>query len=133
MYLSLQITTVDRYQGQQNDYIILSLVRTKTVGHLRDVRRLIVAMSRARLGLYVFARVSLFQNCFELRPAFSQVNIIIMTFLKKAWLFNQILHYSPRHLFVSLSIDSTTAFPFTQLSLPRAIFPHCLFEFLYQA
>ena len=65
---------MDRYQGQQNDYIILSLVRTKTVGHLRDVRRLIVAMSRARLGLYVFARVSLFQNCFELRPAFSQVN-----------------------------------------------------------
>jgi len=64
---------VDRYQGQQNDYIILSLVRTKTVGHLRDVRRLIVAMSRARLGLYVFARVNLFQNCFELRPAFSQV------------------------------------------------------------
>lgn len=68
-----QVTTVDRYQGQQNDYIILSLVRTKTVGHIRDVRRLVVAMSRARLGLYVLARVSLFQNCFELRPAFSQV------------------------------------------------------------
>lgn len=67
------MTTVDRYQGQQNDYIILSLVRTKTVGHIRDVRRLIVAMSRARLGLYVFARVSLFENCFELRPAFAQV------------------------------------------------------------
>jgi len=31
------VTTVDRYQGQQNDYIILSLVRTKTVGHLRSV------------------------------------------------------------------------------------------------
>ena len=30
-----KVTTVDRYQGQQNDYIILSLVRTKTVGHLR--------------------------------------------------------------------------------------------------
>lgn len=36
--------------GSQNDYILLSLVRTKTVGYLRDVRRLIVAMSRARLG-----------------------------------------------------------------------------------
>lgn len=66
------MTTVDKYQGQQNDYIILSLVRTKAVGHLRDVRRLIVAMSRARLGLYVFARVSLFRNCFELTPAFQQ-------------------------------------------------------------
>jgi len=28
-------------------------------------------MSRARLGLYVLARVSLFKNCFELRPTFS--------------------------------------------------------------
>ncbi|XP_067939363.1 RNA helicase aquarius-like [Watersipora subatra] len=68
-----KITTVDRFQGQQNDYILLSLVRTKTVGHLRDVRRLVVAMSRARLGLYVFGRVSLFQNCVELTPTFSQL------------------------------------------------------------
>ncbi|XP_064403055.1 RNA helicase aquarius-like isoform X4 [Halichondria panicea] len=65
-----KVTTVDRYQGQQNDYIILSLVRTKHVGHLRDVRRLVVAMSRARLGLYVFARVGLFNTCTELQPAF---------------------------------------------------------------
>nr|XP_018901599.1 PREDICTED: intron-binding protein aquarius [Bemisia tabaci] len=68
-----KVTTVDKYQGQQNDYIILSLVRTKAVGHLRDVRRLVVAMSRARLGLYIFARVSLFSNCFELMPAFHQL------------------------------------------------------------
>ncbi|KAJ3647426.1 hypothetical protein Zmor_019305 [Zophobas morio] len=65
-----KVTTVDKYQGQQNDFILLSLVRTKAVGHLRDVRRLVVAMSRARLGLYVFARVALFKNCFELTPAF---------------------------------------------------------------
>ncbi|KAK2168383.1 hypothetical protein LSH36_17g07036 [Paralvinella palmiformis] len=68
-----KVTTVDRYQGQQNDYVLLSLVRTKAVGHLRDVRRLVVAMSRARLGLYIFARVSLFQNCFELSAAFTQL------------------------------------------------------------
>ena len=45
------ITTVDKYQGQQNDIVLLSLVRTRSVGHVRDVRRLVVAMSRARLGL----------------------------------------------------------------------------------
>lgn len=67
----LKVTTVDKYQGQQNDYILLSLVRTKAVGHLRDVRRLVVAMSRARLGLYVFGRVSLFKNCYELQPVFN--------------------------------------------------------------
>ncbi|XP_037719789.1 RNA helicase aquarius isoform X2 [Drosophila subpulchrella] len=65
-----KITTVDKYQGQQNDYILISLVRTKVVGHLRDVRRLVVAMSRARLGLYVFGRVSLFKNCLELQQTF---------------------------------------------------------------
>ncbi|KAI9551525.1 hypothetical protein GHT06_021858 [Daphnia sinensis] len=65
-----KIDTVDKYQGQQNDYILLSLVRTRAVGHLRDVRRLVVATSRARLGLYVFARAALFANCFELTPTF---------------------------------------------------------------
>ncbi|KAI8990027.1 P-loop containing nucleoside triphosphate hydrolase protein [Pilobolus umbonatus] len=68
------ITTVDKYQGQQNDYVLLSLVRTKAVGHLRDVRRLIVAMSRARLGLYVFGFKPLFENCYELKPVFNQFN-----------------------------------------------------------
>lgn len=66
-----KVTTVDKYQGQQNDYILLSLVRTKAVGHLRDVRRLVVAMSRARFGLYIFGRVSLFKDCFELQPVFN--------------------------------------------------------------
>mmetsp|Transcript_299 Transcript_299/g.1022 ORF Transcript_299/g.1022 Transcript_299/m.1022 type:complete len:1462 (+) Transcript_299:73-4458(+) len=67
-----KITTVDRFQGQQNDIIIISLVRTQHVGHLRDVRRLIVAMSRSRIGMYVFGRFSLFENCFELAPVFSR-------------------------------------------------------------
>ena len=69
----VQVTTVDRYQGQQNDYIILSLVRTRHVGHLRDVRRLVVAMSRARLGLYILARVALFSSCTELQPTWKIV------------------------------------------------------------
>jgi len=67
-----KVSTVDRFQGQQNDYILLSLVRTKAVGHLRDVRRLVVAMSRARLGLYVFCRKSLFENCYELTRTFAK-------------------------------------------------------------
>ncbi|XP_061365445.1 uncharacterized protein LOC133308765 [Gastrolobium bilobum] len=65
-----KVSTVDKFQGQQNDFILLSLVRTRFVGHLRDVRRLVVAMSRARLGLYVFCRRSLFEQCYELQPTF---------------------------------------------------------------
>jgi len=68
-----KVTTVDRFQGQQNDFILLSLVRTRAVGHLRDVRRLVVAMSRARFGLFVFCRKALFENCYELTNTFSKL------------------------------------------------------------
>ncbi|KAJ1567837.1 hypothetical protein HK405_004599 [Cladochytrium tenue] len=67
------VSTVDKFQGQQSDYVLLSLVRTRTVGHLRDVRRLVVALSRARLGLYVVCRRRLFETCVELRPALAQL------------------------------------------------------------
>ena len=62
-----KISTIDKYQGQQNDIVLLSLVRTRSVGYLRDVRRLLVAVSRARLGLYVFGKASLFRECLELQ------------------------------------------------------------------
>lgn len=65
------VSTVDKFQGQQNDYVLLSMVRTEHVGHIRDVRRLVVALSRARLGLYVFGRQKLFQGCYELANAFN--------------------------------------------------------------
>ena len=61
-----RVTTVDKYQGQQNDYVLLSLVRTRSVGHMRDIRRMVVALSRARLGLYVFGCMPLFERCIEL-------------------------------------------------------------------
>ena len=70
------VSTVDQYQGQQNDYVILSLVRTKTVGHLRDVRRLIVATSRARLGLYVLCRQQLFSSCRELKETMDLFKVL---------------------------------------------------------
>ena len=65
-----KITTVDKFQGQQSDYILLSLVRTNFVGHIRDIRRLIVALSRARLGLFIFGRWDLYSNSNELSKTF---------------------------------------------------------------
>ncbi|KAI9799595.1 MAG: hypothetical protein M1833_003910 [Piccolia ochrophora] len=67
------VTTVDQYQGEQNDYVILSLTRTNRVGYLRDIRRLTVALSRARLGLYILGRREVFESCFELKPAFDRL------------------------------------------------------------
>lgn len=40
------------------------------MGYLRDVRRMTVALSRARLGLYILGRREVFEACPELRPAF---------------------------------------------------------------
>ncbi|KAF2457974.1 hypothetical protein BDY21DRAFT_379029 [Lineolata rhizophorae] len=71
--LPRQVATVDKFQGEQNDYILLSLVRTQRVGYLRDMRRLTVALSRARLGLYVFGRRAVFESSFELAPAFERL------------------------------------------------------------
>lgn len=87
------VATVDKYQGEQNDCkfsnirisicaislrplstdIILSLVRTSKVGYLRDIRRLTVALSRARLGMYILGRREVFEGCYELRHAFEQL------------------------------------------------------------
>jgi intron-binding protein aquarius len=67
------VTTVDKYQGEQNDYIILSLVRTARVGYLRDIRRLTVALSRARLGLYIVGRREVFASSYELSPFFDLI------------------------------------------------------------
>lgn len=49
--------TVDSYQGEENDIIILSLVRSNDdlgIGFLDSRNRLVVALSRARRGLYIF-------------------------------------------------------------------------------
>lgn len=56
--LRRQITvgTVDGFQGQERDVVIISLVRDNEQGHigfLRDVRRMNVAMTRARMKLIV--------------------------------------------------------------------------------
>ena len=55
-------------------------------------------MSRARLGLYVFARVSLFKNCFELQPAF---NILMKRPLQ--------LHICPNEVYPCTRQASVTA------------------------
>nr|XP_027114072.1 RNA helicase aquarius-like [Coffea arabica] len=90
-----KVTTVDKFQGQQNDYILLSLVRTRFVGHLRDVRRLVVAMSRARLGLYVFCRRSLFEQCYELQPTFQ---LLLQRPDQLALNLHEVIPYTDRHV-----------------------------------
>lgn len=54
-----KVMTVDSYQGEENDIVILSLVRSGQnpsdgIGFLAVDNRVCVALSRARCGLYIF-------------------------------------------------------------------------------
>lgn len=52
----LYINTVDAFQGQERDVIIMSCVRASShgVGFVADIRRMNVALTRARRALWVF-------------------------------------------------------------------------------
>ena len=57
---NLKVSTVDNYQGEENDIILLSLVRSNeenNIGFLRDFNRVCVAFSRAKLGFYVIGNI----------------------------------------------------------------------------
>lgn len=52
----------DNYQGEENDIIILSLVRSnheKQIGFLKIHNRICVALSRARCGLFILGNSTL--------------------------------------------------------------------------
>ncbi|XP_028967257.1 NFX1-type zinc finger-containing protein 1 [Galendromus occidentalis] len=70
---SLRVTSVDNYQGEENDIVILSFVRSNEegqIGFLRTMNRLCVAFSRARLGLFC---VGNFQMIAQRQPIFKNM------------------------------------------------------------
>ncbi|AIO00159.1 hypothetical protein LPMP_292120 [Leishmania panamensis] len=60
----VQVSTVDLYQGDENDIIILSLVRTeKLTDFIRTRNRLIVSCSRARFAMVMIGNDELLRQC----------------------------------------------------------------------
>ena len=56
----VRLCPVDNYQGEENDIVLLSVVRSvdgverkPSIGFMKDENRICVALSRARMGLYV--------------------------------------------------------------------------------
>ncbi|KAM4026833.1 NFX1-type zinc finger-containing protein 1-like [Anomaloglossus baeobatrachus] len=61
-FQGVRVCVVDKYQGEENDIIILSLVRSNLVGNvgfLKIPNRVCVALSRARIGLYCIGNMQM--------------------------------------------------------------------------
>ncbi|PHH50118.1 Helicase required for RNAi-mediated heterochromatin assembly 1 [Ceratocystis fimbriata CBS 114723] len=78
------IFTVDGFQGEENDVILLSLVRSPlecgswSIGFLDDFRRTVVALSRARRGLYIFGNFENFLHAKKAETAWLRTLEILM-------------------------------------------------------
>ncbi|KAF4718961.1 hypothetical protein FOZ62_028407 [Perkinsus olseni] len=60
-----RVVTIDDYQGEENKIVILSLVRSnkaRKIGFTGIENRVIVAMSRAKEGLYIIGNSEMFEN-----------------------------------------------------------------------
>lgn len=63
--LRLQVETIDQFQGDENDVVILSLVRSNDankLGFMGSINRRCVATSRARCSLFIIGRASSFER-----------------------------------------------------------------------
>ena len=61
----VRVCTVDNFQGEENDIILLSLVRSNesnNVGFLKEENRVCVALSRAKHGLYCIGNFQLLRS-----------------------------------------------------------------------
>lgn len=64
-FSGVKVHVVDKYQGEENDIVILSLVRSNPegrVGFLKITNRVCVALSRAKKGLYCLGNMDMFSK-----------------------------------------------------------------------
>ena len=55
----VRVAVVDNFQGEENDIILLSLVRSDRIGFLKIANRVCVALSRARKGFFIIGNATL--------------------------------------------------------------------------
>lgn len=66
---NLKIQVVDNYQGEECDIILLSLVRSNEsgkVGYLKTENRTCVALTRAKIGLFIMGNMENLYNSGDL-------------------------------------------------------------------
>ena len=65
LYEGVRVTAVDNFQGEENDIILLSLVRSnedEKIGFLSIENRICVSLSRAKQGLYIIGDFDLMEE-----------------------------------------------------------------------
>ncbi|XP_073443904.1 NFX1-type zinc finger-containing protein 1-like isoform X1 [Dendrobates tinctorius] len=75
-FQGVRVCVVDKYQGEENDIIILSLVRSNLVGNvgfLKIPNRVCVALSRAKKGLFCIGNMELLSKV----PLWSAINDVL--------------------------------------------------------
>lgn len=58
--MKFDVNTVDGFQGQERDVIIMSCVRSHRIGFLSDKQRLCVALTRAKHTLIICGNFNIF-------------------------------------------------------------------------
>ena len=64
-FFGVRVTAIDNFQGEENDIIMLSLVRSNSegnIGFLKEPNRVCVALSRAKKGFYCIGNFKLLRN-----------------------------------------------------------------------
>lgn len=59
--LTWTVNTIDSFQGQECDVVIMSCVRSRGIGFLADEERLCVALTRARFSLIMCGNFQTFE------------------------------------------------------------------------
>jgi hypothetical protein len=60
LFLRVAMATIDNFQGEESEIVLLSLVRSNSendIGFMREEDRICVSISRAKRGFYVFGNI----------------------------------------------------------------------------
>lgn len=107
----VQVCSVDQYQGDENDYVFVSLVRSNpdnNLGHVRIKNRMCVACSRAKSGLYMFGNVKCLASASHWRKALDY-------FYEQDSLGESIPLQCPRHIGVPIHVSTPEDFGFDEM------------------
>ncbi|CAH1732672.1 NFX1-type zinc finger-containing protein 1-like [Aphis gossypii] len=94
----IRVSSVDGYQGEENEIVLLSLVRSNnnySIGFLKIDNRVCVALSRARLGFYIAGDLKLLARTSQLwssvRTYLSNLNALGPKLLLKCQIHNKVM------------------------------------------